>query len=107
MIGTNRDLATIKEIVDCEINRLRHLATGTRDTAGIDRQLSVLYRQRLAVCAVLLNRRVEASKGIVDFSRWINGSGALDVLARSRSAIPRSKRDGDSESLFDLSRSKL
>ncbi|MGE5271214.1 MAG: hypothetical protein ACM3JG_16255 [Thiohalocapsa sp.] len=83
MIGTNRDLAAIKQIVHREIDRLQHLAAGTRHTACIERELSVLYRQRLAVSAALVNRRVEASNRIVNFSRWVSGNGALDVLART------------------------
>jgi len=81
MIGTNRDLAAIREIVDGEIDRLRHVAAGTRDNGGIKRELNVLYRQRLAVCAALVNRRIEASNRIVNFSRWVSGNGALDVVA--------------------------
>ena len=78
MIGTNHDLAAIRQIVNREIDRLRCLAAGTRDTAWIERELSLLHRHRLAVCAALVNRGIEASNKIVDFSRWFNGNGALD-----------------------------
>ncbi len=33
MIGTNRDLAVIEQILRHEIDRLQYLAVGTRDTA--------------------------------------------------------------------------
>ncbi len=81
MIGTNRDLAAIKETAEREIDRLQQIAVGTRDTAWIERQLSVLCRQRLAVAAALINRRIEASNKIISFSRWVSGNGALDVVA--------------------------
>jgi hypothetical protein len=84
MIGTNRDLAAIKQIVHAEIDRLQRMAAGTRDTARIGRELKVLYRQRLAVAAALVNRRIEASNKIVDFSRWVSGNGAIGLIAMPR-----------------------
>ena len=80
MIGTNRDLAAIKQTLHREIDGLQYLAVGMRDTAWIERELSLLYRQRLAVCAPLVNRRIEASNKIVNFPRWASGNGALDLV---------------------------
>ena len=97
MIGTNRDLAAIEQIVHQEIDRLQHLAGGTRDTAKVERALSVLYRQHLAICTALVNRRIEASNKIVSFSRWVSGNGALDPIVTwsaddSRSEARRQQR---------------
>lgn len=95
MIGTNHDLAAIKQIANREIDRLLYLAGGTRDTACIERELSLRYRQRLAICAVLVNRRIEASNKIVDFSRWFSGNGALDrVLMVSCSGAGSRRENG-------------
>ena len=80
MVGTNRDLAAIKQILQREIDQLLYLAIGTRDTVRIERELSLLYRQRLAVCAALVNRRIEAANKIVSLSRWASGNGALDLV---------------------------
>ena len=107
MIGTNRDLAVIKQIVDGEINRLRQLKLGTRDTAPIEHKLYILYRQRLAVCAALVNRRIEASNKIVMFSRWVSGNGVLDRIATQGQAKPGSTRDGGSNGCCDEAWAKL
>jgi hypothetical protein len=38
-------------------------------------RLTALGRQRIAVSAILANRRIEAAKKVVVFSRWLTGTG--------------------------------
>ena len=76
-IGTNRDLAKMQEILDQEIRLLtRSLGTAPEQNM-IEARLSLLSRQRIAVCAAVVNRRIEASNKVIVFSRWISGNGAL------------------------------
>jgi hypothetical protein len=45
--------------------------------AWISDRLAALGREHIAVSATLVNRRIEATKKVVDLSRWFNGNGAL------------------------------
>ena len=77
MIGTNQDLVEMQQILDREILRLNRLTAGTRGPGWIENRLALLCRQRIAVCAALINRRLEAANPVVEFSRWVSGNGAL------------------------------
>lgn len=89
MIGTNRDLIAMREAVDYEILKLTSLkgAAGRREEIDyIDRQLCALSRERVALCAAIVNRRLEAAKEVVGLARWVSGGGALDNAALVRGA---------------------
>jgi hypothetical protein len=75
MIGTNRDLRSIQQTLDCRIIELKQLADATSDQAWISARLTALGRERIAVSAILANRRIEAAKKVVVFSRWLTGNG--------------------------------
>jgi hypothetical protein len=75
MIGTNRDLKSIQRILDCRIMELKQLARGGSDPAWNSARLTALGHQRIAVSAILANRRIEAAKKVVVFSRWLTGTG--------------------------------
>jgi low affinity Fe/Cu permease len=77
MIGTNRDLVQMQQILDREIFRLNRLAGGPRGPGGIETRLARMCRQRISICAALVNRRIEAANKVVEFSRWVSGNGAL------------------------------
>ena len=83
MIGTNRDLAAMREAIDYELLRLTTLGrmrlnpTGSDDVAF---EIAKLQRERLALCSAIVNRRTEAARPIVSFARWTSGNGALDTL---------------------------
>lgn len=77
MIGTNRDLTAMRQLLDFEIRKFGAMAKATPGQDWIQKRLDSLCRQRLAVCAALVNRRAEAAKRVVDFSRWTSGNGAL------------------------------
>jgi hypothetical protein len=89
MIGTNRDLTAMREALEYELFRLqalKNLPGRTADPAFVDRQLVSLNRQRVALCAAIVNRRIEASKDVVVFSRWATGNGALNNIPVRRPA---------------------
>lgn len=90
MIGTNRDLAAMQDLLDREILMLRTMANGGVKGAWLDQRLVSLCRQRIAVCAALVNRRIEASNKVVIFARWVSGNGALGDADTSlnRQAMP-------------------
>jgi len=77
MIGTNRDLVVMREILEFEISRCQTMAKSSPGQRWIGDRLVSLSRQRIAVSAALVNRRAEAAKRVVDFSRWVSGNGAL------------------------------
>jgi len=84
MIGTNQDLVEMQQILDREIARLNRLTAGTRGPGWIENRLELLYRQRISVCAALVNRRIEAANQVVEFSRWVSGNGALGSAVGER-----------------------
>jgi hypothetical protein len=92
MIGTNRELESIGRMLDCRILELSRLARGTPERASASRQLTALIRQRLAVSAVLANRRIEASEKVVEFSRWLTGDGALFDAVAAADRVTRFRR---------------
>jgi hypothetical protein len=98
VIGANRDLKSMQRILECRIIELKQLAGDAPARDWITDRLAVLSRQRIAVCATLVNRRIEAARPIVDLSRWFNGNGAL-----FGGAINRSLRNGNAQSLMALS----
>jgi low affinity Fe/Cu permease len=77
MIGTNRDLAAMQKLLDREILQLKRLASGGAKPGLLEHRVASLCRQRVAVCAALVNRRIEASNKVVVFARWVSGNGAL------------------------------
>jgi low affinity Fe/Cu permease len=87
MIGTNRDLAAMQELLDREILRLKRMPSSAPEGTWIEGRLSSVCRQRIAVCAALVNRRIEASNKVVVFSRWVSGNGALGGGDRETMAL--------------------
>ena len=92
MIGTNRDLKSIQRILDCRIMELKQLARGASDPAWISARLTALGRERIAVSAILANRRIEAAKKIVDLSCWFSGNGALSGDPVNRATAGRTRK---------------
>lgn len=83
MIGTDRDLAQMREAIDYELLRLtilRKMPLGLTGIDDLDFEIIRLRRERIALCAAVVNRRMEAKKPIVSFARWASGNGALDSL---------------------------
>jgi hypothetical protein len=80
VIGTNRDLMAVQRLLNAEIAalcKLPHDKSRRRWTSG---RLLALQRKRIAICATLVNRRIEAAKPVVDLACWFNGNGALRAI---------------------------
>lgn len=78
MIGTNRDLRAVQELLDVEILHFHIMLKTAPEQDWIKYRLHSLSRQRASVCLALVNRRAEAAKKVVAFSRWVSGNGALE-----------------------------
>ena len=90
MIGTNRDLIALRDVLEHEIVRLQQLAMARPAPDWVERRLSLLARHRHSLCAVLVSRRSEAANKVVVLSRWFTGNGALrsaPPAGRSRHAV--------------------
>jgi hypothetical protein len=89
MIGKNEELETLLRELDCEI-RLREatlLGHGRATSIATD-QLHQMRSIRRCVIEILLNRRIEASKPVVDLARWLNGNGTLPRKSLGAATIP-------------------
>jgi hypothetical protein len=85
MIGTNHDLESIQRVLDCRILELKQLASAAPDQAWVSGQLATLGRERITVSAILVHRRIEAAKKIVDLA------GGLLETAHSPAALLRER----------------
>jgi hypothetical protein len=87
MIGKNAELETLLRELECEIRLheatlLRH--GRTRSTT----RLRQMRRIRRCIVELLLNRRIEASKPVVDLARWLNGNGTLPSNPLRSTTVP-------------------
>jgi|SRR5271166_4848144 len=91
MIGTNRDLELIQRVLDCRILELKQFGSAAPDQAWVSGQLAALGRERITVSAILVNRRLEAAKKVVDLTRWFTGNSAFSsgFAQRARPSRPR------------------
>ena len=83
MIATNRDLSAMRDAIEHEIVRLKapqNMPLRVAEAEFIDQQIASLNRERVALCAVIVNRRIEASRDVVIFSRWVSCNGAFDNI---------------------------
>ncbi|HTW54060.1 MAG TPA: hypothetical protein VMU69_28770 [Bradyrhizobium sp.] len=88
----NRELIAARDLLEAEIFRLKALQRvpgRAADATRIREQITELNRDRVALCATIVHRRLEASKDVVSLSRWVSGNGALDVVHRMRSLPAR------------------
>ena len=80
MIGTNRDLMAVQRLLNSEIVALCKLPDDKSRGRWASVRLLALQRKRIAICATLVNRRIEAAKPVVDLACWFNGNGALRAI---------------------------
>jgi hypothetical protein len=76
MLGTNRQFEALIDRIEIQIESLERSARdgpAERDGAMLDE----LCTRRQALRLLLLNRRVEAAKPVVDFEAWRDGNGAI------------------------------
>ena len=76
MVGTNRQFEALLRSVNARIASLEHavLHGAARPDAAL---LGELWARRQALRLVLVNRRVEAAKPVVEFRAWRDGNGAV------------------------------
>jgi hypothetical protein len=98
MLGTNRELQGMRRRLVERIGRLEFdLARGCYDPAAVAQKLGRMRGHQQTIDTTLINRRIEASKPVVDFFRWLDGNGAVYDLPDSIEAVlPAS--DGDEPS---------
>lgn len=84
MLGTNRDLEGMRRRLVDQIGRLEFmLARGCYDPAAVAHKLGRMRGHQQTIDTTLINRRIEASKPVVDFFRWLDGNGAVYGLPSS------------------------
>jgi hypothetical protein len=88
MIGTNRELESIRRMLDDRIAELSRCAGSASCPCWVPDLIAAFGRQRTMLAATLANRRIEAVKKVVDLGRWYNGDGALfrDALIEAAGA---------------------
>jgi hypothetical protein len=77
MLGTNRHFESLLRGFDGQIANLERMLIHGDGAASGAPTPEDLGRRRRAVKLLILNRRVEAAKRVVDFQKWRDGNGAL------------------------------
>lgn len=77
MLGTNRQFQSMLRQVDSQIGAMERAIAYGEAPGKVAPALEELWSKRRAVKLLLLNRKVEGAKKVVDFQRWRDGNGAL------------------------------
>ena len=78
MLGTNRQFEALIHSLETQIAKLEYsVRQGTAGRAGA--MLEELCARRRSLRLLILNRRVEAAKPVVDFQTWRDGNGAIHL----------------------------
>jgi len=88
MLGTNGQFESLIRTLDSQIARFERAVL--KGDARVAPQLEELWARRRSLRLLLLNRRIEARKRIVDFGRWRDGNGAIYLCAAPPGAARRS-----------------
>jgi hypothetical protein len=93
MLGSNKHFETLLHSLDTQITTMENLLGQSAPASGLASSLEELWAQRRSFKLLMLNRRIEASKRVVDFHRWREGNGALHLctsrLQKSHSSSSR------------------
>lgn len=80
MLGTNRQLEALMRGLDLRIADLERAIL--QGTAGLSASvLEDLWARRRSLRLLVVNRRIEAAKPVVDFQKWRNGNGAIHLCS--------------------------
>jgi hypothetical protein len=80
MLGTNRQFEALILGLDARIANLeRAILAGTAGSNAL--MLEDLWARRRSLRLLVLNRRVEAARPVVDFQKWRDGNGAIHLCA--------------------------
>jgi len=74
---TNAHFRTRLQVLDAQLKQLERYGRDKLRAAAVER----LHEEREVVNLVLLNRRVEGARAVVDFARWRNANGAMALVA--------------------------
>jgi hypothetical protein len=86
MLG-DRDLKAVLTTVECEMHqREADIRQGGRISNESTTRLIELREIRWTIRKVLLSRKTEAAKRVVDFARWRNGDGHLTPAEKKTAA---------------------
>jgi hypothetical protein len=80
MLGTTLQLETALRLLEQQIPLVEaELLRGA--TPGLAPNLAELWKRRRLIRQIILNRRIEAAKKVVDLQRWRDGDGVLYQLS--------------------------
>jgi hypothetical protein len=80
MLGTNRQFEALMLGLDARIADLeRAILAGIAGSNAAT--LEELWARRRSFRLLVLNRRAEAAKPVVDFQKWCDGNGAIHLCA--------------------------
>jgi hypothetical protein len=91
MLGTNRQFDSLLRTLDQQIGMMEKLLIQGKSPAGLASSLEELWSHKRMLKLLLLNRRIEAAKPLVDFQRWRDGNGALYLCAAKVSEARRAR----------------
>lgn len=77
MLGTNGQFQSMLWQIDGQICALERAAADGESPGRTAPALEELWARRRALRLLLLNRKVEAARKVVDFQRWRDGNGAI------------------------------
>lgn len=77
VLPSNAHFRTRLQVLDARLKQLERNGSDRLRAAVRER----LHEAREVVNLVLLNRRVEAARPVVDLARWRNANGALQLVA--------------------------
>ncbi len=90
MLETNRQFEALIRNLDVRIAGLERLVLESGN--GPDgSKLEELWARRSSLRLLILNRRVEADKDVVDFQKWRDGNGAIYLCVASPLAMRQAK----------------
>jgi hypothetical protein len=81
MLGTNRQFEGLLRQLDGQINGMERALVNGGAASVAAPELEDMWQKRRALKLLLLNRKMEAARPVVDFQRWRDGNGALYLCA--------------------------
>lgn len=80
MLGTNSQFEVLLHQLDDEIGRLERVVLREGASARRGALLEEMWARRRTLRQLMSNRRTEASKQVVDFRKWRDGDGAIQLF---------------------------
>jgi len=80
MLGTNSQIEVLLLQLEDEIGRLERLIRREGVVAGRSELLKEMWARRRTLRQLMARRRIEAAKPVVDFQKWRDGGGAIQLF---------------------------